>query len=622
MRLKKVSISDYKNLKDFELKFDDDNFLEIFVGKNGTGKSNLFEALIEIFRHLDGADDALIDFEYELTYEIGGTTTETVWKNSTLSVNGKAQKTLGNAPRPDNILVYYSGHNETVTSLIKKYESSFRKNLKGADASDNRYFIGIAPDYKELLLTAILLKPENSLCREYVCNRLGIQTVDTDLRITLKRPSYAQGKKAFDITNNDDSDKFWKAEGVVREFLNLLETCQSAAPKDGRIRTEGYQSNRDQYSLYVDCAKLREAFADKESHELFNAFDKLKVLEMLEGLYVQLTLQNGEPAQASYFSDGQFQSVYIYAITELFKAKQCLTLLDEPDSFLHPEWQHEFLDQVFEISDAAAKTNHTLLSSHSASTISSSDDKFISLFEINGSTVKVTKAPKCQVINSLSAGVITFSETEAQLSIQNVLANTTGAVLFTEGITDKMILETAWKKLYPGETRPFEIQNAFGHEFLGKLLRESSLYHDFPNRTFFGLFDFDSAYNTWNGINKATLEADPCKCMTKKHKDMESYALLLPVPSNSTIKNQVINESTGATYKGNSHLTIELLFHDVPGLQTHFAPNNERPDKFKRFVGSKKTFAEKIVPSLNAEHCKAFLPLFKFIKSKCTGLAV
>lgn len=53
MRLKHVYISNYKNLKDFELSFDNDSFLDVFIGKNGSGKSNFFEALIEIFRHLN-----------------------------------------------------------------------------------------------------------------------------------------------------------------------------------------------------------------------------------------------------------------------------------------------------------------------------------------------------------------------------------------------------------------------------------------------------------------------------------------------------------------------------------------------------------------------------------------
>ncbi len=53
MRLKHVHIiNEYKNLKNFKLDFDGKSFIDVFVGKNGTGKSNLFEALVEIFRHL------------------------------------------------------------------------------------------------------------------------------------------------------------------------------------------------------------------------------------------------------------------------------------------------------------------------------------------------------------------------------------------------------------------------------------------------------------------------------------------------------------------------------------------------------------------------------------------
>ncbi|MFM9872361.1 MAG: AAA family ATPase, partial [Fimbriimonadaceae bacterium] len=50
MRLIHVHISDYKNLKNFDLNFESESGLDVFVGKNGSGKSNFFEALINIFR--------------------------------------------------------------------------------------------------------------------------------------------------------------------------------------------------------------------------------------------------------------------------------------------------------------------------------------------------------------------------------------------------------------------------------------------------------------------------------------------------------------------------------------------------------------------------------------------
>jgi hypothetical protein len=39
MRLKSGYISQYKNLKDFTLSFDGNSFIDVFVGKNGTRKS-------------------------------------------------------------------------------------------------------------------------------------------------------------------------------------------------------------------------------------------------------------------------------------------------------------------------------------------------------------------------------------------------------------------------------------------------------------------------------------------------------------------------------------------------------------------------------------------------------
>lgn len=618
MRLQKVYISDYKNLKNFELSFDGANSLEVFVGKNGTGKSNLFEALIEIFRHLDEFDSGRegISFDYRITYEIGGSSTAIRWQNGQLTIDDQARKTVGKTPRPDNVLVYYSGHNGTVSGLIGKYQAAFQGRIKGADFADTRYFIGVGSHYKQLLLAVCLLKPAKSHCRQIICSKLGIANVGTELKLTLKRPYYAKSSD-FDVHNNDETDRFWKAAGITKVFLDQLLSFAAPAPTGGRIRTEGYIASDDKYVLYLDATKITEAFKDAAPQELFSRFDNLMVLEMLDDISIPLKLTNGAEANTSYFSDGQFQSVYIFAITEIFKARQSLTLLDEPDSFLHPQWQHEFLSQIAAISDAASKTNHTLLSSHSASTISSISETKVSLFEINGKSAKVSQAPKGEVITSLSAGLITFSESEARLNIQHILSNTTGPILFTEGITDELILDTAWAKLYPGVQCPFEIQNAFDCIFLANLLSRDELYTNHPSRKFFGVFDFDEAYNRWNGLSKVSVEADPEKCLTKKHATKEGYALLLPVPRSLSIKGQVLNAATGGTYKHNALLTIELLFHDVPGLSQHFAVDTERTDGFKKFIGCKVAFAKQVVPSIDRAHFKVFEPIFDFIKSKC-----
>jgi len=632
MRLKSVFISDYKNLKDFSLSFEGDSFIDIFVGKNGSGKSNLLEALIEIFRHIiefDSNRDELL-FNYTLNYDIGDKNTKIEWKDDVLKINGRKRKTFGRTSRPDNILIYYSGHNDTVGSLIEQYENNFRKRIKKADFSDSRDFIGIGPDYKALLLAVMLMQPETCCARRFICRKLCIEKIgllipgadertDPVVKLILARPEYAKGSNAsnYAIDNNDENDRYWKPEGITKAFLDRLSSCITRSPGE-LVLTEGYISAEDHYILYLDISKIIQEFGDLTPYDLFRQFDNLKTLGLLAEISAPLQLAGGIDASISHFSDGQFQSVYIYAITELFKDKHCITLLDEPDSFLHPEWQFDFLKQVVEISDEATKTNHILMSSHSASTIASADERTINLFEFDDGQVVINKVKKSDVIRSLSAGLISFTEGEARLNIQHVLKNTEGPVLFTEGITDEMILETAWEKLYQGEPRPFEIQNAFSCGFLRNLVKDNSLYQNHSGRTFFSLFDFDEAYNDWKQLGD-DVETNLNNCLTKKNKVHDSYAMLLPVPNVKAIRRQVINPDTGSSYGNKSLLTIELLFYGVAGLDDYFVEDTNRTDNFFKFVNDsrKVKFAKDVVPSIAVEHFKIFRPLFEFIKSKC-----
>ena len=49
MRIDKLWIKDFKNLKDFEIDFDENQMTTVLIGRNGTGKSNLIEAIVIIF---------------------------------------------------------------------------------------------------------------------------------------------------------------------------------------------------------------------------------------------------------------------------------------------------------------------------------------------------------------------------------------------------------------------------------------------------------------------------------------------------------------------------------------------------------------------------------------------
>ncbi|MGY8831656.1 MAG: AAA family ATPase [Pseudomonadales bacterium] len=215
MRLKSLSISHYKNLKNFDISFDGSSFIDVFVGKNGSGKSNLFEALLEIFRHLYeyGREKIEPKFDYSIEYEVNGIATEITWEAGRLTINGRERTTIGETLLPDNVLIYYSGHNDIVAGVVNDYEDAFRKRIKNAEFNESRRFIGIGPEYKALLLAVLLMQKSDNKAQQFICNKLGIATLGITkpggrgltqpvVRLELKRPVYAKGI-SYNIENND-----------------------------------------------------------------------------------------------------------------------------------------------------------------------------------------------------------------------------------------------------------------------------------------------------------------------------------------------------------------------------------------------------------------------------------
>ena len=69
MRLDKVYIDGFKNLKQLEVDFDERHLTTVLIGQNGAGKSNLIEALAIVFSHVD-LRSAALRFRYRITYRI------------------------------------------------------------------------------------------------------------------------------------------------------------------------------------------------------------------------------------------------------------------------------------------------------------------------------------------------------------------------------------------------------------------------------------------------------------------------------------------------------------------------------------------------------------------------
>lgn len=615
MRLKFVYISEYKNLKDFTLSFDGDSFLDIFVGKNGTGKSNLFEAVTEIFRHIFESQNRGRDFSfpYKIAYEIEGEEVAIEWKEGSFTINGQSRKTIGATRLPDNVLIYYSGHNENISQIIDRYKSTFQRGIQHATDEESRRFIGIGSNYKDLLLGVLLMQPQDNIAAKFIKAKLGVETIGETASLELTRPYFIDKKSEIDPI--DPESQFWGASGITRQFLDKVVTCI----KGGFTVGELYDRAADVYRIPINIERFHSVFSDEQSPDIFRKFDNLKTLEMFGKLSIEVRLINGLDANISHFSDGQFQSIYIYSLIELFKDRNCITLLDEPDSFLHPEWQYEFLKQVFEITDQVASKNHVLMTSHSAVTLIPHGDKKIKFFDVKDNHANCYALEKRVAIKKLSSDLIKYSEQEQILSIINAIQIENKPVLFTEGSTDPIIIKEAWNKLSDDEM-PFIPFYAFSCTYITQLLTDNRIHAEMGGLPIFALFDFDRAYDQWNGMNGDVVVNNLTDGMVKKWAGGESYALMMPIPEIPRIKQQVIkNEQTGEHFGGESKCEIEHLFYGQAGCDEYF---REEPCVGGSLIvfngdGSKTKFAKEIVPTLPKQCFEVFVPLFDFIRSKC-----
>ena len=116
MKLKKLQIKKYKNLIDFTVDFESGKGLSILIGNNGSGKSNVLEAISGIFVNAYSAK-AIHKFVYSLTYEIKGKEVkleQTIYRCQ-YYVDGKVIAVKELALRgllPTNVIALYSGEDK------------------------------------------------------------------------------------------------------------------------------------------------------------------------------------------------------------------------------------------------------------------------------------------------------------------------------------------------------------------------------------------------------------------------------------------------------------------------------------------------------------------------------
>ena len=258
------------------------------------------------------------------------------------------------------------------------------------------------------------------------------------------------------------------------------------------------------------------------------------------------------------------------------------------------------------------------MTSHSAVTLIPHEKNKIRFFDLKDNHANCYSLDKRVAINKLSSDLIKYSEQEQLLSIINAIQIEKKPVLFTEGSTDPIILKEAWYKLYEDEM-PFIPFYAFSCTYINQLLTDGRIQAEMGGLPVFALFDFDKAYDQWNGLNGHIIEKDPFKGLIKKWDGGESYAFMLPIPETDAIKKQVFkDEAKKLTFGGDSSCEMEHIFYGIEITKDYFT--DEPCPGGKKIIfksdGNKTKFAKEIVPTIDKKQFEIFKPIFEFIKTK------
>lgn len=246
MRIDRLALPSYRNLTDFEVDFDDTSNRQVIVGRNGVGKSNLLEALTQIFRDLDLEEDS--GFEYRIEYlcnehfvriDCSRPIAEHSDATKPMCVSFKRKysiapehpgprelrpyeqipevefyrrnRPVGQQPNPKRLLPlyvfgYYSGIISRFSTIFEKHEERYFKEQIAGEEAPLRPIFQAKPTHSQFALLAFYATRDSD-AQKFLEEEFRILGFDSAL-FSLREPYWKQSKPARNRRNVGDP-RFW-----------------------------------------------------------------------------------------------------------------------------------------------------------------------------------------------------------------------------------------------------------------------------------------------------------------------------------------------------------------------------------------------------------------------------
>jgi len=378
--------SRFKNLEGVRIDFDETNLMTVIVGRNGSGKSNVLEALVAIFRNLDLGEAPL--FSYRLIYRLG-TGASTVWVSidadpdrepaqqykaihaptlGALEAGGKPinRRRLHRARDgradflPKYLFAYYSGPSDRLEDYFRRHRTDFYRRLlrNQIDLSGEiRPLFYAKPIHSQFVLLAFFLSEMDEDERAFLKVHLGITGLDS-VHFVMRRPDWVR----------KPNERFWGADGVVREFLDRLYPLALAPLRVRRPETTsltGQGVKNDFMHLFLaDLTSLQNFARDLSPDVFFKMLESTLLSEIIFEVRVTVSVESSDtPLSFRELSEGEQQLLTVLGLLKFTGGADSLFLLDEPDTHLNPAWAAKYLGFLRDFVPNH-DTSHLLMVSH------------------------------------------------------------------------------------------------------------------------------------------------------------------------------------------------------------------------------------------------------------------
>ena len=471
MRLKSFTINGdgYKNLEG-TFPVDKNNGYIALIGLNGSGKSNLLEAISIVFDGIVNKNGSGIPFDYEIKYELSGHIYTR--KKGQAKKDGQICK-AEELEYPSSVIACYSGEDLRLWhAAFENYHMDyFNEAVKRAYSSPKFLYVN---KYCWKIALISLVCSNNAEVKSFLKKTLNISNpMDVELEFAIDEAK----KEAFQTHTALSWFNRISHDSLTGINLNTIATTD--------IFVEGKQALDSEKSKYIfNFLYLLSQPKKNDRNKIDKLINEIKVSVNVEGNKIDF----------DNLSEGEKKLILIECITKVLGDEKSLVLLDEPDAHTHIAMKKDLLKLISEFK------GQTIMTTHSPMFLNKRWDGFDenNIFYMHNGKIESTEPLKR--LAELTDNEVDFFDSSYILGAKNLLV--------VEGPNDKRYLEKAisifskkddkYKKLSQIAILP---GNSAGN---AKALYELVLKNKMQKIDhLIYLFDFDEGgYDGWKSIKK------------------------------------------------------------------------------------------------------------------------